>query len=97
MSVATGAGAGGAAAAAVANAIRASGAIVRVEPADVSTILERTEEPLVVFAEGGKLFSPNHQYLTGYKGLVFYTKSREPIHLPSRAETVQAQKIWIPG
>lgn len=98
MSGAAGAAAGAAAAAAaVANAVKASGAIVRVEPADFSALLERAEEPLVVYTEGGKLFAPSHQYLAAYKGLVFYTKSREPVTLPSGAETVRAEKIWIPG
>lgn len=63
--------AGGAAAAAViAQAIKASGAIVRVEPHDFEEILRRSERPLVVSAQGG-FISKNYQYLTGYKGLAF--------------------------
>src|SRR5687767_77785 len=50
-------------AAAIANAIRASGVVVRVEPQDFVNILRRTEKPLVVYAQGG-FFSTNHQYLT---------------------------------
>ena len=51
MSYAAGAAGAGAAAAAIAQAIKASGAIVRVEPADFMTILSRSHEPLVVLAE----------------------------------------------
>ncbi|GBD33643.1 MAG: hypothetical protein KatS3mg081_1743 [Gemmatimonadales bacterium] len=84
------------AAAAIAQAIRASGAIVRVPPHEFLNILGRQQEPLVVYATGG-LFKRNYQYLTSYKGLAFYTKSGEPITLPAVAEVVQARRIWVPG
>jgi hypothetical protein len=93
---AAGAAAGGAAAAAIAQAIKASGAIVRVESRDFATILTKTNEPLVVCAVGG-FFSTNYQYLTSYKGLIFFTKTDTPLQLPSGCETVQSKKIWIPG
>jgi len=88
-------GAAGAAAAAIAQASKASGAIVRVEPPDFMTILSRAEKPLVVMAQGG-LITKNHQYLTGYKGLVFFTKSVSPLQFSSKVELVVAKKIWIP-
>jgi len=93
-------GAGGAAvaarAAAIAKAIKASGAIVQVEPDDFLIILSKTTKPLVILAEGGFL-KTNYQYLTGYKGLVFFTKSPAPLQLPGDIELVVAKKIWIPG
>jgi hypothetical protein len=85
-----------AAAAAIAKAIKASGAIIKVEPKDFLAILQRQFEPLVVQATGG-VFSTNYQYLTGYKGLCFFTKSSTPLDLPSDSEIVLAGKIWIPG
>jgi hypothetical protein len=85
-----------AAAAAIAQAIKASGVIVRVEPADFLSILQRQRGPLVVHATGG-FFSTNYQYLTSYKGLAFFTKSPDPLDLPSGTELVQAKAIWIPG
>ena len=85
-----------AAAAAIAQAIKASGAIVRVSPDDFLTIVGRAHDPLVVTAEGG-VFSTRYDYLTAYKGLAFFTKSPSPLPLPSSAETIRAQKIWIPG
>jgi hypothetical protein len=85
-----------AAAAAVAQAIKASGAIVRVEPEEFPYILRRQTEPLVVCATGG-FFSTSYQYLSSYKGLAFFTKSPAPLSLPNGCEVVQAQKIWIPG
>ena len=96
MSYAAGASSNQAAAAAIAEAIKASGAIVRVGPRDFATILSRVDEPLVVIAEGG-FFLASYQYLTSYKGLVFFAKSRTPLDLPPKAEVIQAEKIWIPG
>jgi hypothetical protein len=92
-------GAGGAAAAhaaVIANAIKASGVIVRVENRDFLSLLDRAENPLVVMTEKS-FFSPSHKYLFSYKGLAFYTKSSEPLRLPSKAELIAAKKIWIPS
>jgi len=91
----SGTGAAAAAAAAIAQAIKASGAIVRVEPRDFSSILEKQAAPLVVHATGG-FFSTSYHYLTSYKGLAFFNKSEAPLNLPRNTELVQAQKIWIP-
>jgi hypothetical protein len=90
------AGAAGAAAAAIAQAIKASGVLVRLEPAEFMKVVGRVPDPLVVVATGG-LFTKNFQYLTSYKGLAFYTKSDEPLELPATAEVIAAKGIWIPG
>jgi hypothetical protein len=83
-------------AAAVAQAIKASGVLVRLEPEEFMKVLAKQEAPLVVCASGG-LLSTSYQYLVGYKGLAFYTKSHEALPLPSRAEAVLAKSISIPG
>lgn len=88
-------GAAGAAAAAIAQAIKASGAIVRVEPADFMTILKRAQNPLVVCSQS-KFFSTKYHYLTAYKGLIFYTKTEMALALRLEIEVITAQKIWIP-
>ncbi|HJR08696.1 MAG TPA: hypothetical protein VJ842_15660 [Pyrinomonadaceae bacterium] len=90
-----GAAAGAAAAAAIANAIKASGVLVTVTPEDFTSILRRTERPLVVASKGG-LFSTHYKYLTSYKGLAFYTKSPAPLVLPIGVEVVNAKGISIP-
>jgi len=88
-------GASGAAAAA-AQAIKASGVLVRVGPEEFSRILSRAKDPLVVLAEGG-VFRTNYKYLMAYKGLAFYTRSAAPLPLPAGAELLTARQIWIPG
>jgi hypothetical protein len=91
--------AGGAAAAssaaAIAQAIKASGVLIKVEQNSFLTIISKSESPLIVMTEGG-VFTKNYQYLTSYKGLAFYTKTTEQIQLPNRTELIYAQKIWIP-
>jgi len=84
------------AAATIANAIKASGVVVRVEPEDFARILGRADQPLVVYAQGG-FVSTSHQYLVSYKGLALFTKSSDQILLPRGTELIRASKIWIPG
>ncbi len=93
------AGDGGAAAmAAIAQAIKASGAIVKVEPLDFLALLQFADNPLVVYCESRFFsFSTSYQYLMGYKGLVFFAKSRTPLMLPDKIEIVVAKKILIPA
>jgi hypothetical protein len=83
-------------AAAIAQAIKASGAIVSVNPDDFIYIMSKTSRPLVITATGGMLRT-NYQYLTSYKGFVFYTKSASALMLPSDAEIIAANRIWVPS
>jgi len=84
-----------AAAAAIARATRASGVIVRVEPADFMRFVNENAEPIVVHAQGG-FFSVKHLYLTSYRGLAFITKTTSPLSLPAHCQIVESQKIWVP-
>ena len=87
---------GAAAAAAIAQATKASGVIVRLDPPEFLKVLARAENPAVVLATGG-LFSKNYQYLTSYKGLAFFTKAGDPLPLSASVELITAERIWIPG
>jgi hypothetical protein len=88
--------AGAAVAVAIANAIKASGVVVRLDSANFQTILRKIENPLVIYAEGG-MFKSNYQYLISYRGFAFFTKSPTPLLLPTGAETIVTKGIWIPG
>jgi hypothetical protein len=96
MGASAGGTAGAAAAAAIANAIKASGAIVKVDPNDFRKIMAKMDAPLVVRAEGGFL-SRKYRYLTAYKGLIFYTISPSELPFGSGVEMILAEKIWIPS
>lgn len=89
-------GAEAAAIAAIANAIKAIGTVVKIEPEEFAKILNKAEHPMVIYAQGG-VISTNHQYLVSYKGFAFYTKAEEPVELPQGTEVIVAEKIWIPG
>jgi hypothetical protein len=88
--------ASGAAAAAAATAVKASGAIVQLAPDDFQRLLWTVERPLVVAAEAWA-FGTQYRYLFGHRGLVFFTKSREPLQLGGRAEVIHAKRIWVPS
>lgn len=94
---ATSAASSAAIAAAIANAVKASGTLVRLEPAELQKILERQEAPLVVVASRRGLLGGKNRYLTSYRGFGFYAESKEPLHLPSGAEVVAAKQIWMPS
>ena len=83
------------AAAAIAQAIKASGVIVRVEPNDFLALLAKNQAPLVVISRSG-FFSSKFSYLTSYKGLAFFTRSSEALQLPGTTELIEAQRIWVP-
>lgn len=82
--------------AAIAQAIKASGAIVRVAPDAFVHLVSREDAPLVVRAPGG-VFKKRVDYLTSHRGLVFFTSSPDPLPLPGRTEFIDAGRIWIPG
>ena len=92
MTYVEGGAAAAAAAGAIANAIKASGAIVSMEPAEFTKILSKADKPLVVMATGG-VFKKNYQYLTGYKGLMFYTKSDQPLQFGGNVELIASRCI----
>ena len=81
--------------AAIANAIKATGVVVRLEPGEWLSILKRAENPLVVVAQGG-MFKTKYQYLTSYRGLAFFTKSPTALVLPGRTDVITAKSMSIP-
>lgn len=85
------------AAAAIAQAIKASGAIVRMEPNDFLQIVYRADDPVVVLATSKMFGKTSYKYITSYKGLAFYTKSKSALSLGSGVELIAAKNIWIPG
>ncbi len=79
----------------IANAQKAQGVIVQVEPGDFMAILKKTELPLVVHAQS-KILKVTYKYLTTYKGLAFYTKTPDPLHFNEKVEVIMAKKLGIP-
>jgi len=94
MSNGAGGGAAAAAYAARMNAIKASGVLVQIQNSDFLNLVEGMQMPIVVYSP--KNFWSSHKYLTSYKGLAFYTKSKEPLRLPGDIELIISRKISIP-
>ena len=82
-------------AAALAQAIKASGTLVQLEPRDFGRIVQKQDAPLVVRARTG-LFKSKWFYLTSYKGLAFFCHSPEPLSMSGRTEVIEARRIWAP-
>ncbi len=80
---------------AVAKAIKASGAIVRLKEEDFIKIISRAENPVIIVSKGG-FMKKDFDYLTSYKGLIFYSRTKNEINLPGNSEIISAQQIWIP-
>ena len=81
--------------AAIANAIKATGVVVRMEPSEWLSVLKRNDNAVVVVAEGG-MFKKSFRYLTSYRGLAFFTKSTQALILPGRTEVITAKSISLP-
>jgi len=77
------------------NAIKACGSIINVDPDIFLQIANKIENPVIVKSTGG-YFSKHNVYLTTYKGLTFYCKSKTELILPSKSELIAAKKIVIP-
>lgn len=84
-----------AAAVAAANATKASGPIAEVSAGDFMTVLNHAVSPMVLVAEAG-VFRKRYRYLMCYKGVAFYTQSKEPLILPNRTELIRLGKLSIP-
>lgn len=89
-------GGGTAAAAAIANAIKASGAIVRLREEDFIKVISRSDKPVIIVSRGG-FMKKDFDYLTAYKGFIFFVRTKNEINLPGDSEIISAQQIWIPS
>lgn len=81
--------------AAVANAQKAIGSIIKLDPEEFQKVLVLADSPLVVIAAGG-IFTKWHKYVFSFRGLTFYCKSNAELILPGGAQIVNARKISIP-
>jgi len=81
---------------AAARAIKASGAVLKLDPTEFSRILAQTVDPLIVVSPCGYK-KRKVKYLVSWKGFVFYCESKEQMVPPKGAVTILADKVWIPG
>lgn len=79
-----------------ASAIKAFGAIVKVDSTVFMSIVSKVNDPLVIRAQEKIFTRVVNKYLTTYKGLIFYTETRENLSLPAATEMMKADRILIP-
>jgi hypothetical protein len=61
------------------------------------SILDRSDNPLVVYAKQWALFANGmHQYLTSYRGINFVTMSGDELPLPKGTELICAKSMFLP-
>ncbi len=66
---------------------------ITVTPADFVKVVRKMDSPVIVSVKPGSLgFSPTWQYLTSYKGFLFYTTSKDQLFFPN-SEVYEAKKI----
>jgi hypothetical protein len=85
-----------ASAAGQANAVKAFGGVITVEPALFAQLVNKSDDSLVVVAESRFFGRRRYRYLTGHKGLVFFATSGEPLQFSSRVEILRAKRIQVP-
>ena len=95
MNVGAGAAANAAVVAAISNAVKACGALIKIEPEAFESLLTIIDDPLVVASEGG-FFTKHMKYLVSYRGLIFHTKSKEPLPFDKSVLILPAKKMSIP-
>ena len=78
----------------IANGVKASGAIVKMNCNDFETLLQRINNAVVLRSYEG-LFIKSYKYLANYKGFFIFTTSKKELIL-NTTEIIEVQKIWIP-
>lgn len=87
----------GAAAAAIAHAVKAAGPIVELARDEWLRLLGKADETVVIAATSRVFTSTTYKYLFPYRGLYFYTKTKDPIRLGGRTEVITAKRLWVPA
>jgi uncharacterized protein (DUF1778 family) len=78
-------------------ALMVSGCVVQMDRGAFVSIVELMDRPVVVMARTQLLRKVTYTYATSYKGFVFFTRGREPLHLPQDIELIAAGRIWMPN
>jgi hypothetical protein len=85
---------------------RGIGTIIRINENDFLTLVSRCESPLVLTSRKGSwsfayepledIFRVKHRYLMPYKGIVFCTKTKEPLSFSKTVELIELESMILP-
>lgn len=76
-------------------ALKMSGAFIRIDVQDFQNILRKAENLLVIESKTG-IFSNSYMYLTSYKGFICYCKSKEQLAVSGSHEKITATHVSLP-
>jgi len=68
---------------------------VKVDQQTFETVLEKSENPLVLIAPAGFIRSL-YRYVTSYKGIVFYLQTDKALNFNEKVECIYIKKIEMP-
>ena len=80
-----------AAQAAIQEAIKASGAIVKIEPNEFSNLISKMDDGIVIEKGDNGFFDSGYKYSTSDKGFIFYCKSKNQINDPVKTRKNKGQ------
>jgi len=74
------------------------GAAALIDPVLFADILSKADARIVVCSmRSSWLTATTYEYLTAYKGLIFYTTSTTPLEVPEHIEILPAAHIFLPS
>jgi hypothetical protein len=75
--------------------LKMNGVFARISPEDFQNLMSRNEGLMIVASKAG-IFGNQFQYLTSYKGLIFYCRCGEKLSISSKHETLYSESVSIP-
>lgn len=75
--------------------LKMNGVFARITPEDFQNLMSRNEGLMIVASKAG-LFKNQYQYLTSYKGLIFYCKGSEKLSVPGKHESIYSESVTLP-
>lgn len=76
-------------------ALRMNGVFIKLTPEDFQNLLNRNEG-LAVVTTSTHFFGTTFTYVTSYKGLIFYCKTKSQLSVSSKHESILAQSVALP-
>jgi hypothetical protein len=76
-------------------ALKMNGAFIKLTPENFQNLLNRNEG-LAVVTSSVTFFGTTFTYVTSYKGLIFFCKTKSQLSIAGRHETIQAESLSLP-
>lgn len=77
------------------NALKMNGVFVKLSPSDFQNLINRNDDLAIVVSQS-VFFGTTFTYLTAYKGLTFYCKTKNQLSIPGKHEVFSAASLSLP-